>query len=193
LEKVAVGRPAPAHALSDGVVTLRLPAPGDVEHFVRYGSDRSLLDGIWLVPPRGADVRAWASAYVSDLNAGWTDAGGDLGGGLIVDAAEPCIGLVNFVPRGPRNVELSYGVAPPWRRRGIASRAAALATAWALTDGDFDRVELRISEGHTVSQRVATNAGFECVERFETYVEGTGLTHTDLLYIRQGGREGSVT
>ena len=183
--KVSAGRP-PSRPLTDGVVTLRLPLPNDVPHFTRYGSDEDLLEGIWIAGPRGRDVRVWAAEFVDELIAGWTAAGGDHGGGLIIDEGEPCVGTVNFLPRAPHVVEMTYGVAPPWRGRGIATRAASLAGAgaWATTEGDFDRVELRIGEEHAASRRVAEKAGYECVERLETYVAGTGLTHVDCVYVR---------
>lgn len=102
---------------------------------------------------------------------------------MVIDEQEPCVGLVNFTPQPNRGAELLYGVAPPWRGRGIASRAARLAADWALDHG-FDRVELRIGKPHRESRRVAEKAGFREVELFETFVEGTGLTHVDVLYVR---------
>lgn len=122
--KVAVGRPPP-HALSDGVVRLRLPAHSDIDRVARYGSDPSLLEGIWIPgPPLGQDLYEWASAFVQGLIAGWTAEGGIHGGGLIVDEREPFLGIVCLVPTSAIAVSLSYGVVPHARKRGIASRAA---------------------------------------------------------------------
>ena len=106
------------------------------------------------------------------------------GGGLIVDEREPFLGIVYLVPTSTVTVSLSYGVAPHARQRGIASRAARLAAEWALAEGGFDRVELRIAQSHNESQRVAEKAGFRFVERFQTYIEATGETFEDLLYVR---------
>jgi RimJ/RimL family protein N-acetyltransferase len=184
LTKLNAG-PPPSSPLTDGVVTLRLPTADDVERFARYGSDEALLEGIWIVGPRGAAVAEWAEELVREPLAGWTEAGGIHGGGLVIDEEEPCVGTLNFLPQGDREVELTYGVAPPYRCRGIASRATRLAANWALTEGGYDRVELRIGEPHEVSKRVAVNAGFGLVERFETFVEGTGRTHVDVLYARE--------
>jgi RimJ/RimL family protein N-acetyltransferase len=180
---VSAGEP-PTHPLTDDVVTLRLPTEEDNERFARYGADQAMLEGIWIVGPRGADANEWAAELVSELRGGWSKRGGDHGGGLVIDEHEPCVGTVSFFPRAHRVVELIYGVAPPWRGRGVATRAARLAADWALTEGDFDRVELRIGEGHAVSRRVAAKAGFTEVERFETFVEGTGKTHIDILCVR---------
>lgn len=183
VEKVHAGRP-PKRPLGDGVVTLRLPTCDDIARFAHYGSQEALLEGIWIVGPREAPIEQWATELVAELRAGWTPQGGDHGGGLVVDEQERCVGTVNFVLRQPGHVELTYGVAPPFRGRGIATRAAMLASEWALSEGGYECVELRIGEGHAVSRRVAVNAGFQCVERFETFVEGTGRTHIDSLYVR---------
>ena len=181
--KVSAGDP-PARPLTDGVVTLRLPRPDDVPCFIRYGSEQELLEGIWIAGPRDRDVHVWAAEFVEELLAGWTVSGGDHGGGLIIDEREPSVGVVNFLPREARVAEMTYGIAPPWRGRGIATRAASLAGTWATTEGGFDRVELRIDEGHAASRRVAENAGYKFVERLETFVEGSGRTYIDCVYAR---------
>lgn len=178
----SVGRSAP-HPLSDGVVTLRMPTSDDVDQLTRYGADHALLDGIWISgPPPAGNVRSWASAFLRELAAGWTEAGGMHDAGLIVDEREPFLGVVYMAPVNDDAVELSYGVAPPARGRGIATRAARLATDWALGVGAFARVELRIAEDHAASRRIAEKLGFRFVERYATYVTGTGLTHVDVLY-----------
>ncbi len=181
--KAAVGRPSPRE-LSDGMIRLRIPTCSDIDRAVRYGSEPSLLEGNWIPGPRaGEDLREWAPAFVQELIAGWTAEGGIHGGGLIVDEREPFLGIVYVVPTSAVAVSLSYGVVPYARKRGIASRAARLAAEWALTQGSFDRVELQIAQSHHESQRVAERAGFRFVERFQTYVEGTGETFEDLLYV----------
>ena len=181
--KVSVGQ-LPPHELSDGVIRLRIPTHADIDRVARYGADPIFLKGFWIpgLQP-GQDVYEWASVFVEELLAGWTVLGGIHGGGLIVDEREPFLGIVYLAPISVVAVELTYGVAPHARGRGIASRAARLATAWALTDGGFERVELRIDNGNIESQRVAEKTDFRCVERFLTYIEGTGKTAEDLLYV----------
>ncbi len=174
----------PPRELSDGVVRLRIPTVADVDCVVRYGADPIFLEGTWIPGPRpGQDLHEWASAFVQELLAGWTAEGGIHGGGLIVDEREPFLGITYLAPRSAVAVELSYGVAPHARGRGIATRATRLAAEWALTEGGFEQVELRIDKQHHESQRVAEKAGFRFVERFLTYVEGTGKTAEDLLYV----------
>ncbi len=181
--KVSMGR-LPPRELSDGVVRLRIPTVADVDCVVRYGADPIFLEGTWIPGPRpGQDLHEWASAFVQELLAGWTAEGGIHGGGLIVDEREPFLGITYLAPRSAVAVELSYGVAPHARGRGIATRATRLAAEWALTEGGFEQVELRIDKQHHESQRVAEKAGFRFVERFLTYVEGTGKTAEDLLYV----------
>lgn len=119
---------------------------------------------------------------VTELSGGWTDRGGIHGAGFVVDELKPLLGIVLLSPAQNNGVEMTYGVVPSARGRGIATRAVGLATKWALTSGGFDRVELRIDEHQVVSQRIAKKLGFKQREKIETYVEGTGLTHIDLLY-----------
>jgi RimJ/RimL family protein N-acetyltransferase len=192
--KVSMGR-LPRHEISDGVVRLRLPTRADVDRAAHYGSDPMLLEGIWIPGPRpGQDLYEWASAFVQELRAGWTKVGGMYGGGLIVDEREPFLGIVYLKPTSAVAAELSYGVAPHARGRGIAARATRLAAEWALTEDGFERVELRIDKEHHESQRVAEKAGFRFVERFLTYIEGTGKTAEDLLYVhtRSDATEGAA-
>jgi RimJ/RimL family protein N-acetyltransferase len=180
-----VGNP-PSGLISDGVVTLRLPAAEDVARLAFYGSDISLLEGVWVSGsgPRNADPLIWAVDRLDEFLAGWTPQGGIHGGALVIDAVQPFVGLVYFGPVAPGIVELSYGIAPPARGRGIATRAVRLASDWSLNEGGFSRVELRIPESHAASRRVAEKAGFQFQERFETFITATGITAINLLYVR---------
>jgi RimJ/RimL family protein N-acetyltransferase len=176
--------------LKDEVITLRLPHHSDVERLMVYGADPALLEGVWIPgPPPSTDLRRWAATILDDMAGGWTEEGGIHGAGLVVDEADPFVGVVFFSPVADNTVELVYGVVPTARGRGIATRAAGLATTWALSGGGFDRVELRIDENQTASRSVATKLGFELHEKIETYVEGTGLTHIDFLYFKSALHE----
>jgi RimJ/RimL family protein N-acetyltransferase len=185
MPRFSVGNP-PAGPISDGVVTLRLPLAEDVARLAFYGSAASLLDGIWVSGggPGAADPLAWAADRLAQFNAGWTPEGGLHGGALVIDAAQPFVGLVYFGLVVPGILELSYAIAPPARGRGIATRAARLAAGWALKEGGFSRVELRIPETHAASRRVAEKAGFQLEASIETFIAATGITAKDLLYVR---------
>ena len=172
--------------LVDGDLTLRLPRLEDRDQVARYAADAAALEGVWL--PLGepdADPVSWAAWFVRELLFGWSRIGGRYGGLLVIDHAEAAfVGLIWLVRLEPTVAELSYGVLPAWRGRGIATRSARLATEWALSDGGFDRVEARISQKHAESVRVIEKAGFRLQETFKTYVEGTGETCDDVLYVR---------
>ena len=81
-------------------------------------------------------------------------------------------------------MELVYGLFPPARGRGIATRAVRLASDWALKDGSFERVELFIGKDNAVSRPVAEKAGFDFVRYLETQRTGTSEVWSDALYFR---------
>lgn len=76
-----------------------------------------------------------------------------------------------------------YGIAPRWRGRGLASRAARIAAHGTLSLPGVTAIELRIDQNHQASQHVATNAGFTMAGTITQFVPGTGGTFEDLRYI----------
>jgi RimJ/RimL family protein N-acetyltransferase len=56
--------------------------------------------------------------------------------------------------------EVFYWVVATARRRGIATRAVRLMTAWAFEVMQLARIELTVDPGNEPSQRVALAAGF---------------------------------
>jgi RimJ/RimL family protein N-acetyltransferase len=83
----------------------------------------------------------------------------------------------------PAVVELVYGVAPGWRGRGLATRAAILATTWLLAERQVTAVELRVGREHHASQRVAGKAGYRLAGTMRQQVPATGEEFEDLRYI----------
>jgi ribosomal-protein-alanine N-acetyltransferase len=57
--------------------------------------------------------------------------------------------------------EITYWVLPPFRGRGVATKACAVVAGWALEDLGLHRLEVRHSVENPASCRVASNAGFE--------------------------------
>lgn len=109
--KVGV-RPAPIGPLIGNGVTVRLPHDEeDIAHLSRYRSDDSLLAGMWLGYP-DPDVNRWAQRMVSEWREGWSLAGSDSGPALIIDAADPFVGVSNPFPQQERSIEMLYGVLP---------------------------------------------------------------------------------
>jgi RimJ/RimL family protein N-acetyltransferase len=182
MEKQMTYFAAPAHPLTDGVVTLRLPSAdaGDVAA-VRDYIEQEQLDGGWLpeIPLVSAEqaIADWLDA--------WTSRTSPNGPILVVTVArEPrLVGIVGVVDRGDGIVEMIYGIAPRWRGRGLASRAVRLAARWAASQPGVTTVELRIDQDMIECQHVAVNAGFAVVGTVTQVVPGTGETFEDLRYV----------
>lgn len=79
-----------------------------------------------------------------------------------VDAADTVLGSISLVRINLQTsvAEVGYWVSPRARRRGVARRAAAAVTEWALREVGFPRVELLAAVGNAGSRRVAELAGF---------------------------------
>jgi RimJ/RimL family protein N-acetyltransferase len=182
MEKQMTYFAAPAHPLTDGVVTLRLPSAdaGDVAA-VRDYIEQEQLDGGWLpeIPLVSAEqaIADWLDA--------WTSRTSPNGPILVVTVPhEPrLVGIVGVVDRGDGIVEMIYGIAPRWRGRGLASRAVRLAARWAASQPGVTTVELRIDQDMIECQHVAVNAGFAVVGTVTQVVPGTGETFEDLRYV----------
>jgi RimJ/RimL family protein N-acetyltransferase len=169
---------APDAPLDDGIIALRSFLPGDlaaVEAATRPGGN----EGIWMILVRSDPERTLAEHIE-----GWSRPQ-PVGAALAIVRSKGGlpIGVAYLTPRGSDSIELTYGVAPPHRGRGIATRAARLAAAWLLRDRGWPRVELRIADDATASQRVAARAGFRPAGRVRTWVESVGHEFEDRLYI----------
>ena len=175
----------PSIVLSDGDLELALPCVDDVSTLAAYGAAPTLLEGIWVSgsSPEG-DPYAWAQTRIDEFLAGWEAPGGPHGAALAIRKNSHLVGFAYLSPLEARVVELSYGVAPPERCLGIATRAARLASGWALTEGGFDRVQLYVSLDHHAGHRVADKAGFRRVSCAESYIEATGVSFIQVIYER---------
>lgn len=172
---------APAGGLTDDVVTLRLPSPdaGDVAAVDKYVQDQQ-LDGAWL-----PDVPLVTGAQlVADWTDGWAARPSRNGPAFVVTVSEQSrfIGVIGLNERDDGVVEISYGIAPRWRGRGLASQAVRLSSRWIAGQSGIHRVEARISQGDRAAERVAINAGFELAEAIAP-VRDTGQAADDLLYV----------
>src|SRR3974377_2091798 len=115
----------PVGRLADHVVMLRLPSPdaGDVATVDNYIQDEQ-LQGAW-VPhgPLGAGPH-----LVADWLDGWAGRPSRNGPAFVVTVPQHSgfIGVIGMNERDDGTVEISYGIAPHWRRRGLATHAACL-------------------------------------------------------------------
>ncbi|MGW2518851.1 GNAT family N-acetyltransferase [Streptomyces sp. NPDC001617] len=75
------------------------------------------------------------------------------------------VNLINLVLS---NARVGYWVLPEARGRGIATRALAVASRWALTELGLHRLELDHAIGHGASCRIAERCGF----RYEGTLRG---------------------
>jgi RimJ/RimL family protein N-acetyltransferase len=174
----------PESPLSDGTVVVRLPNDHDVEALVRYGDDPDIAETIWVPIPTPCP-REVAAERIVDFTTGW-ESENRFGPALIVAAADTAemIGVVFLRRREHGSVELSYGVAPAHRNRGVATAALPLVTAWCLDELAAVRVELRISRSNDASQRVAEKAGFTREGIVRSRVDATATAYDDLLFVR---------
>jgi RimJ/RimL family protein N-acetyltransferase len=181
---VTLGLSVPTHPLTDGTIHLRLPHAGDVAALGEYSMAPGGLEGVWLpIPPDTSRERlAW---IVDDWLRGWAGDESLNGPTLLLDVGDASrfVGVVGFGVRERGVVELVYGIAPGWRRRGLATRAALLATSWLITERQVRAVELRIGREHRASQRVAEKAGYRLAGTVRQRVPGTGEQFEDLRYI----------
>jgi RimJ/RimL family protein N-acetyltransferase len=174
---------APADTLTDGVVELRLPSPdaGDIATVNRYAEDDQ-LDGGWLpdVPLVTGErlVNDWLDCW--DGRPRRRDATFTF---VVTVPEEPrFIGVVSVAEGDDGAFEMTYGIAPGWRGRGLASRATRLAAHWLAKQPSVRTVETLIEQGQRAGERVAVNAGFVLADTITRSVPSTGET-VQLRYI----------
>ncbi len=174
---------APSRPLGDDTIVLRSPRAGDVAALVRYGDDPDVAETMW-VPIPSPCSRAVAAERLDDFNRGWEQENRFGPALIIADAqSDELIGVLFLQMREQDSIELSYGVAPASRNRGVATAAVTLASSWCLQELGAARVELRIGRDNLASQRVATKSGFTSTGTVHSHVAATGKTYEDLLFL----------
>lgn len=174
---------APTGTLTDGVVELRLPSPdaGDIATINRYVEDEQ-LEGGWLpdVPPMTGEqlVKDWLDCW----NGRCSHSGATFTFVVTVPEEPRFIGVVGVAEHDDGAFGMTYGTAPAWRGRGLASRATRLAARWVAKQPSVRTVETLIDEGQRASERVAVNAGFVLADTMTRSDPDTGET-VQLRYI----------
>jgi RimJ/RimL family protein N-acetyltransferase len=92
------------------------------------------------------------------------------------------IGVVGIAEGDDGAFEMTYGTAPGWRGRGLASRATRLAAQWVAKQPGVRTVETLIGQDQRASERVAVNAGFVLADTMTRSGPVTGQT-VQLRYI----------
>ena len=152
------GIPALDEPLRDGVVTLREWRAEDRDALVEMANDAAIQQWTRVPSPyTNHDAEQWFALTRTTRAAGHQAAfavigeeDGELLGSidLRVHPADPAIG------------ELGYMVGPRARRRGVATRAVELITAWAFGTLGIERVEILVDPRNQPSLRVAESAGY---------------------------------
>jgi RimJ/RimL family protein N-acetyltransferase len=86
-------------------------------------------------------------------------------------------------PHGSDTVEITYGVAPAWRGRGLATEMLTGVTRVARDQDADRRLELIIDGKNAASIRVAEKSGYQLAGTRRSVVEATGETYEDLVYV----------
>jgi RimJ/RimL family protein N-acetyltransferase len=145
----------PAVELTDGVVRLRGVTPDDVDGWMA-GEDEEQTRWFEFPGPAPREnveqaIRGWASS--------WETGGFVRQWGICEAGRDQVVGGVEVHDLGGQEVNLSYVVFPPARRRGLATRAARLALGYAATGMGARVAVLRVLEGNEASLGVARRLG----------------------------------
>lgn len=148
----------PGGELTDGVVTLRPLAAGDVDF---YAELHSLEDVVATSVPPVAPSRAQVAQRCSWAAAHWL--AGDRADLVIEDAATGTpVGEIGLYYQEPRTGQamIGYSMMPGWRGRGYPTRAAQLISLWAFAETGIARLIAGALPTNLGSQRVLEKAGF---------------------------------
>ncbi len=174
----------PAAPLTDGTVLLRLPDEHDGAAVRTYGQDPDIGETTWLPVPVPCPEEV-AARLVQEFQEGWQ---GRFGLTLVITLppATDLVGVLHLSVHGAGVGEIGYGVAPQYRRRGLATRAVRLVAAWAFAQLGLTRLEIVVTAGGSqglASQRVAEKAGFVYAGLRRSHIPATGCDYEDPLYV----------
>lgn len=157
----------PDPMLTDGVVRLRPWRDDDLDCVQQAGRERRIVQ-FTSVPPEFTEEAG--RAFVRRQ---WSRA--TEGAGLSLAVAEVgtdvAVGSVTLMLRPqPAVAGLGYWLVPAVRGRGLAVRAAALLTGWALDGAGLARVEAWVEPDNLPSRRVLAAAGFIEEGRLRSFI-----------------------
>lgn len=182
----------PAVPLTDDTVLLRLPDERDVTAVYSYGQDPDSGETAWLpIPfpcPREVPVR-----LVREFQQGWHGRY-ELTLVITVPPDARLRGVLHLSVRADDAGEIAYGVAPQYRRRGLATRSVRLAAAWAFARLGLIRLEIVVTGGGIhglASRRVAERAGFVYAGMRRSHIPATGCDYEDPLYVMPAPEAGT--
>jgi RimJ/RimL family protein N-acetyltransferase len=164
--------------LTDGVITLRPPEPGDEDAIYEACQDPEIQRWTGVPSPY---LREHASGYLERV-AAEREAGTSLAF-LAVDEQGALLGNFSVMElnRSPGYGEIGYWVAKDARGKGVASRAVVLLRDYAERELGLELIELIIHEGNTLSKRVAERTGFLDIGEKRIAPRQEGATERDHL------------
>ena len=154
--------------LTDGVIFLRPLHLGDaVDHLA--GDDEEMAK--WL--GGGRSTLATVEGYITSCAEHWRTNGPRRAFGIFDCPTNRLIGSIEanlayrLEPVAPGQVNVSYGVFPGWRGRGIAGRALDLMSLYLRSFTDLHQMVVRVACENTASLRVVEKAGFQFLGIFD--------------------------
>jgi RimJ/RimL family protein N-acetyltransferase len=151
-------------SLTDGVVLIRPLAVSDAEvHFA--GEDDEIVH--WLTG--GRSTLDSNRAFIADSLRMWQDDGPQFVFGIRLAGSDHLVGTVDArtveTYLGPGQVNIAYAVYPPWRGRGLATRAVRLIAEFLRTRPGAREALIQVDPDNLRSAAVARAAGFTHTHR----------------------------
>lgn len=147
----------PGGRLTDGVISLRPLRPGDADTLQALFN----VDDVATTSSRGTPLdRATAARICDHADARWL--AGSRAALVIEDVGTNAIAGEIVLTRPSEQDEgiVGYALFPPWRRRGYATRAVRLVSAWAFGPAGLARLVASTDPANSASQAVLSGAGF---------------------------------
>jgi RimJ/RimL family protein N-acetyltransferase len=144
--------------LTDGVIFLRcLTSEDAADHLA--GEDQEMAK--WV--SGGRSTLSTVEAFIRNNQENWLTGGPRRSFGVFNCASNQLIGFIEVnMARlvNPGEVNVSYGIFPQWRRKGLALRAIDLMGQYLRTATEARQIVLRIFPENTASLKLAEKAGF---------------------------------
>jgi RimJ/RimL family protein N-acetyltransferase len=149
--------------LTDGVITLRpLSALDAAPHL--GGEDDELVT--WLNGGRGTPETV--RAHLERVATMWSAGGPSFTFGIRSAAGDVLTGTIDIQLAQPYATEaqanLAFGLYPPWRGAGLATRAVLLAMRFLAERTSIDQALIRVDPANQASAHVARRAGFQLID-----------------------------
>lgn len=182
-----------AGSLSDGVVSLRPWAEADVPAVTEACRDPDVQR--WTqVPTDYREDHAWA--YIAGAD-GRRRRGESLDLAVAEHGSATLVGAMGLprVTLEHGRADVGYWTAPWARRRGVATRALRLLSAFALGEVGLARLDLVVAVGNIASARVAERAGYAREGVLRSYLQGKEGREDAVMFslLRADAREAAVS